>query len=432
MASPSYTQAAKGLVTEVDTKHRVGSLSSSCCELSYELATANVADLSVNRAGRMALIYNEKQEGTPGTHVFIVGVGTYPHFPGHTAETPEGQIDSAANGALEIAGWFMKRFENPDAPLQTVRLLLSGEDQAAQAAERYKIGIEPATFLNVKAEYVAWMNDLASTEDNVAVFYFAGHGFGTEEMQCLLLEDYNQDPDSPTDGALNYNNLVQSVRVNRKLNHGWFFVDACRQANLEDVARNEWGRKLNTKMTPLGGPTSCLQLFSAAPGEEALGEEGKVTFFAAALAEALEKNGYARGAHGGWVVQIGTLQTAVAINLKRTCSDAGVPEDEIPRVTANIPDPFPVLHHRPLDNPPEFLVKVTCVPERDNLRYTLTCTSMSTEEVTSRPPDEEPWFANLQPGAYRFEACDGKGVASMQRTEHIYLSYLEIQLKGAV
>lgn len=379
----------------------------------------------------MALIYNRKQEGVRGTHVFIVGVGEYPSFPSHTPARPVGQIDSAANGALEIVKWVTAKLLNNDAPLQTVRLLLSGQQQAAAAAQLYGQPIQPATYQNVSAEYAEWMADLTSEEGNIAVFYFAGHGFGNEEMQCLLLEDYNRNKFNALDGSFNYNNLVHSVRVAKKVSHAWFFVDACREATIVDLARGDWGRELNGNVTRLAGGISCAQVFSAAAGEGALGEEGQTSFFSRALIEALDNNGYTTGHNGDWVVQIHSLQHAVVVNMKRICLAAGIPEAEIPRVTQSNPDPFPVLHQRSADDFPKFLVKVTCVPASDNNRYVLACTCVSSDVVTSRQPDDNPWYFNLPPGQYRFEALDGDQTA-MQRTEHIYMYYREIELKGEV
>lgn len=377
----------------------------------------------------MSVIYNKQKPGVAGTHVFIVGVASYPNFPGYTAENLLGQIDSALSGALAIADWFIDDFDNPITPLHTVRVVLAGEIPA-EYRDRYGKAQQGATFEQVKQEYVAWMNDLRSVEGNVAVFYFAGHGFGTDERQCLLLEDFNKDSLNATDGAVNYNNLVHSVRCTKNLSHAWFFVDACRQVSLEDVARDEWGRKVNSKLLPLAGPTSCNQLFAAAPGEAALGVAGASSFFSEALIEALEKNGYSRGRDADWVVQIGSLQTAVAMNMQRLCQIAKVADDEIPRVSSVVVDSLVELHYRDANSPPAFLVKVTCNPETHNIRYTFTCTSEASEPMGSRAPHAQPWYTNLQPGKYTFEAADSNGTSVIQRSEHIYLSYLEIRLKG--
>lgn len=94
----------------------------------------------------MSLVWQSEEKKTPGTHVMIVGVGSYPYFPGHTVENPVGQVEMTARSAFALAQWFVKSHSNETTPLRSVRLLLSGDETRAKAQEYFGCPIQTATF----------------------------------------------------------------------------------------------------------------------------------------------------------------------------------------------------------------------------------------------------------------------------------------------
>lgn len=51
----------------------------------------------------MSLVWQSNVKHTPGTHVLIVGVGSYPHFLGYTGQKKVGQVEMSARSAFRLA-----------------------------------------------------------------------------------------------------------------------------------------------------------------------------------------------------------------------------------------------------------------------------------------------------------------------------------------
>ena len=79
------------------------------------------------------------------THAFVVGVSHYPFLDGPEA-TPLGEqlgmanLSSAARSASEVAAWLLGEYRCPEAPLASVRLLLSPVDGESLHAGRRRAG----------------------------------------------------------------------------------------------------------------------------------------------------------------------------------------------------------------------------------------------------------------------------------------------------
>lgn len=379
----------------------------------------------------MSLVWQSREKDTPGTHVLIIGVGSYPHFPGHTVENPVGQVEMSARSAFRVASWFARAHRHSDTPLQSVRLLLSGHETRSAAEEYFKCKIDPATVANVESAFWDWQNDLNAAEGNVAVFYFAGHGIGNAAGQSLFLEDYHLKPHAPLAGAINYNNLRQSVTQSTSIASAWFFIDACRQADLERIARATWGVELDQTVSLLAGPVRSFQLYAAGDGQEALGILDETTFFGSALIDALDNNGYFFTGNE-WAIKPSTLHDAVNANLKWACEKAQIPESRIPNVEARTPANDLELHRRGELNPPAFLVKMTCKPEELNSKYTLSYGLKGDAKRTDRPPEAAAWYCHLPPGFYRFSAQSAAGGDAWEREQYVQQYLVNVILKGAV
>lgn len=379
----------------------------------------------------MSLVFDKREKNKPGTHVFVIGVGSYPYFPGSSVEKPVGQVEMSARSAFGIARWFIQHHNYPDAPLQSVRLLLSGNQTRTEAAEYFHCKIESAMVEDVDRAFWDWQDDLNAVDNSIAVFYFAGHGIGNAAGQSLLMEDYHQNHRAPLDGAVNYVNLLQSVNQSTSIAGAWFFVDACRQADLEQVARDRWGKELDGNVPLLAGPVLSFQLYAAGDGEEALGQVNGMTFFASALIDALDKNGYAYTGDG-WAILPSRLQDAVDANLKLACEIASIPESKVPYVEGRNPDSNLELHQRGEDNPPKFLVKITCRPEVQNTQFTLSYGLTGAADRVERPPEAVAWYIHLAPGLYSFEAKNEERGETRKKDQNVEQHLVRVFLKGAV
>lgn len=379
----------------------------------------------------MSLVWQSEEKKTPGTHVMIVGVGSYPYFPGHTVENPVGQVEMTARSAFALAQWFVKSHSNETTPLRSVRLLLSGDETRAKAQEYFGCPIQTATFANLEAAFWEWQNALKADDGSVAVFYFAGHGIGNAFAQGLFLEDYNQNVNRPLSGAVNYNNLRQSITQHATIDSAWFFIDACRVADLDQVARTIWGMDLDQNVSLLAGPVRTFQLYAAGDGQEALGVLEKTTFFGDALIDALDKNGYYYTGNE-WAIQPSTLHSAVDVNLKWACEKALIPESRIPQVEVRTPAGNLELHHRGEANPPSFLVKMTCRPVEHNAQYEFSYGIKGDANRTSRDAEDAPWYCHLAPGNYSFAAQSVVGGELRQKEQYVQQHLVNVILKGTV
>nr|GEU29183.1 hypothetical protein [Tanacetum cinerariifolium] len=372
---------------------------------------------------------SSEEKRIPGTHVLIVGVGSYPHFPGHTVENPVGQVEMTARSAFALARWFTNSHTNEATPLRSVRLLLSGDETRTKAERYFRCGIQTATFANFEAEFWEWQNALKADDGSVAVFYFAGHGIGNAIAQSLFLEDYNQNINRPLAGAVNYTNLRQSVTQNESIDSAWFFIDACRLADLEQIARGAWGMELDQNVTMLAGPVRSFQLYAAGDGQESLGVLDKTTFFGDALIDALEKNGY-YNTGTEWAILPSTLHLAVDVNLKLACEKAQIPQSRIPNVEVRTPAGDLELHHRSELNPPEFLVKMTCKPADHNAQYAFSYGIKGDANRTSRDAEDAPWYCHLAPGNYSFVAQSVVGGELREKEQYVQQHLVNVILKG--
>jgi hypothetical protein len=100
------------------------------------------------------------------------------------------QLSSPPLSAVALASWFLGRqnptpgatgFHNPNAPLATVEMLFS-PSQPYTRPDSAEVLVEAATRANIAQGFERWLERAAAHDENVAVFYFCGHGV----MQRLL------------------------------------------------------------------------------------------------------------------------------------------------------------------------------------------------------------------------------------------------------
>ena len=336
----------------------------------------------------------------PGTHVFIVGVGTYPHLKdGKGNPTPQpmgmGQLTSPPLSALKMLEWVDTNLNNPLAPLKSIEVLVS---QPTPANHTDKTGltaqIDDATFANFEQSAKAWFDRAASDPKNVAIFYFCGHGLGDGLNTQLLLSDYGS-TNRPLRHAVNFSAFrlaMGACKATKQL----FLLDACRVVDptmlLDPYNMGDSGLPPGnvTKMpTGIANPV----IYSAKIGEQAFGPQGGTSYFTEALLHGLSRCGVYLSKGSKWAVSPNQLQLAIAGLMDDFTGKPHCPADGLVGTGFEI-------HFLAL--PPEVVVLVTLNPPTSNAEAKIKVNCSGVEHV--RLNQDHPWRTFLPFGPCAIDA----------------------------
>jgi hypothetical protein len=271
----------------------------------------------------MSLVHDAKLPDTQAqTHALVIGVGDYPHLPGGSqyGTAPAKQtyglqsLDSPGWSAVELAMWLKGNLKNKSAPLGTIDLLVSAPPNAPAKLQ----GFDVPTMAAITKAFDAWDARCTRHANNVAIFYFCGHGFQREVMM-LLPADFG----NPAVGNV-WNNIIDFSTthvgmIDCQAGTQLYLVDACRETPvllLRDIHGHATALKTTTT---LQHPRRNAPVFqSATTGTKAHGEPGKVSYFGNAIIDCLRSTG-ARGMDGPrWVVSTNSLGVALQEYMRRT------------------------------------------------------------------------------------------------------------------
>lgn len=238
-------------------------------------------------------------------HALVIGVGDYPHLlggSGPTAKDPLNltQVTTPRFTAERVVRWLQDEYKHPQVPLGSVEWLVSGlpGDQA-----------DPATMHNVVKAANRWKRRCDSHPDNVAFFYFCGHGLA-KDYQFLLPQDFGDpDYDNAWEQCINFDLLRTGMR-SCKADTQLFFVDACRETPfgmLNDLAVT--GRAIfSAEVSDLASTVATY--YATVEGKQAFGPPDGPTYFCDALLSCLGGPG-AVNESGQWVVNTFSLASAM-------------------------------------------------------------------------------------------------------------------------
>jgi hypothetical protein len=151
------------------------------------------------------------------------------------------------------------------------------------------------TFLPPKADLAAvkkaatkWCERLQENRENMAIFYFCGHGIVHGGESALLLQDFGK-PDHEYEGAIDVNSLLGTMKNSRAVEQ-MFLFDCCRTA-ADDIYQNETrigSRIANVQALGRGhnDPARQFVLYPTLDGEEAFGIRQDLTVFTSSLIDA--------------------------------------------------------------------------------------------------------------------------------------------------
>ena len=264
----------------------------------------------------MTAIHEAGQRGA-ATHALVIGVGGYKHLAGGEEPGEQnlglGQLTSPALSARAIADWLLHEFDNQDAPLGTVELLISPPykpkrgrraPRGVQRARRAARGVERATMANVSAAFRRWFDRCRARKKNVALFFFCGHGVRKTNL-FLLLEDFGEDPNQLFRNAIDFEGVHRGLASRCRARVQCLFADACRQVAPEVLELiDPRGESFLDGRHDVFFPEDAPLFYSTMPTQSAYGLSDEPTLYTQALLWAL-RGGAGRKLGDSWVVTTG-------------------------------------------------------------------------------------------------------------------------------
>jgi hypothetical protein len=366
----------------------------------------------------MTLIFDARRAPTgPQTHALVIGVSDYPHLLGGTKWETEParrgfgmeQVPSTVASATAFADWVLTRHRNPFAPLGTLRLLLSPGAYAPtrQAADKLRIGSDNAVpvaepvLSEIKAATEDWFQIVNTHPDNIALFFFAGHGLEADD-RYLLPADYGSDPDSPYDKLINITATHNNMRA-CKAQTQCFFIDACRDRPAEfrlDVldAKGTIGHALvsfqGNDVTKRDAPI----YHAAIRGNLARGPAGQVSYFTYALLECLNGSGAYQMIGNDLPIDQDSLGKALRELTNRLSPYVSLGCDVAGEMNLQTSAD---LH---LASPPiKVLATLRCHPGAAHAIAGLACIDAAGERHSRSTPGRDPWRFTMQGGLCHIE-----------------------------
>lgn len=308
--------------------------------------------------------------GNPQTHILIIGVAKYNHLQGGEGPLtpklpPLGQLTSPPYSARALADWFTRQVNpNPDASLGSVELLISDPlDQNYTLPNNKTCKINSATMRNIEQSFSDWYQRCDTNPQNIAIFYFCGHGLETENL-ILLPEDFGSNALNPWATGINFNKTYRGMSECAASTQ-YFIVDACRQWTTGMLKDLDSSGTPTLKTFTIGAQKlrTAPKLFATASGLPAFGDNHDVSRLTRALLKCLE-GGAATKKGGRWRISTSTLGDAVQMIIAEE-------NEKLPHNDRQFVDPGggeqamgpQILHTFPADFIPDVSVYFTCLPD---------------------------------------------------------------------
>jgi hypothetical protein len=269
------------------------------------------------------------------------------------------------------------------------------------------VTFKPATIAGIQRSFDAWKKRCARNIDNVAVFYFCGHGLQSDE-QILLASDFGR-----------YSNHFKGAFAFDTTRLGFyqchpktqcFFIDACREVTA-GVVEDLGGASAEPLIKPQAyKPWRCdhdLTLQSSAPFKGAFAPLDKVSYFTTALIAALEGGAASPDEYGDWVISTNGIASCID-ELMQAAAGRGLPMDKKS-------GPTTVLYR--LDNPPDVQLILECDPRFAHTKATLSYQPTPPPRrmrVERTPPASTIWSKTVKAGYYKIGAAFADGTFSVE------------------
>lgn len=347
----------------------------------------------------------------PALHALVVGVSDYPHLPGGSDPRGHGygmrQLTATASTAAAVLAHLDAIADRLALPIGSRRVLLSPSPAELERDPSLGAGV-PATRENLREAALAWREECASDPENIALFYFAGHGVQrTRKDWALLLHDFNDQPGNPLYNAVDVNDLFSGMAPTvddhpRMARTQLWFVDACRGFP-KDFDRFETLQASTVFGTGLSDADNrCAPVYCGAlPGKSAYAIVGEQTIFGRALIECLGDTGSEQPLGSSqWVVSVGSLLRAMQAVVKDINQQEG--SDQEVWDGGQTPRPDTVLVR--LGCVPKVPVRLELVPAAGNVVLRFERRSDGSPVTVPIPLHPNPFADRWPAGVYTVEA----------------------------
>lgn len=384
----------------------------------------------------MTVLHDDRSH-EPGTHVLLLGVGNYPFLKNGTSGKPfhmpmgMGQLSSPPVSVRKMASWFMDGatgFHNPERPLRSMQVLCSSAVpvQLTTGAGRLKT-IDPARMSKVERAVNEWMARASRNPDNIAIFYFCGHGVAFGEAEnSLLLEGFGGKQTNPMSDAIAFDEMRLGLLRHCEANHQIHLIDACRTPPTKQFTEL-YGNRVTGNPIAVAGLSLGLRgkiapiFFAAGLASTAYGDPDKPSLFTEGLLQSMRGTA-SRNKADQWSIQV----NALAEGINQCVASRGEEEQEQYCHPREAGQSFPI---HTLRAEPEVMVKVFTRDLRQLPQTILAHEATKTKTRQERLPHPDPWWVSLSSGEYNFEAlaaADKKLLA--QKVHHVLPPGLEIVL----
>jgi hypothetical protein len=263
------------------------------------------------------LVFDGNLGASAAVHVLCIGVGDYFFMPKPKETMPAAlkgkyhkevpimnRLTSPQPSARAVADWFIANQDRLEVPLGTVQLLI-GNDPTGKIAGG-------ATLAEVKAAARAWSDLCNQNADNVAIFYFCGHGVSDPNTSesLLLLQDFGDIEEEFWRNSVNFEQFKRSMGSNEAMTQV-YLVDACRNVpkSYMDIPRQGLSTLLTARPLLISGKNVPV-IRAATLNQTAEGTVNAQTRFCEVLLDCLSH--YAATEVGNrWQVTVDSLGTAV-------------------------------------------------------------------------------------------------------------------------
>lgn len=349
----------------------------------------------------MTLILNKNLKA-PSIHAFIIGIGAYPHLA--EGVDPKAQILNGVNNLkqltsppLSAVNFYnvlndLNNSKNLSLPLGSVEFFASEIPGSNSIPEALKSD-EPNRS-NISLAFDEWVNRCKSNIDNMAIFYFCGHGLEDGD-HYLLTSDFGQRPNAPFDGSFNVDLTIMAfnqLKVNKQL----FLVDACRSILPGMLKAPQSGLALLSPDKIMKNSSFIATFKGAAANENGFSVPNQVSFFTKAIINGLNgavsklKNSY-------WEVS----STDLYLNLEKLMNLEKVGEGDMLRSSKSCDESFVLTRW---NAPTERTVILNCSPDEALPVATLHCEEIDGVNKHKRNPSTDRWNFKTPAGFYRINA----------------------------
>jgi hypothetical protein len=305
-----------------------------------------------------------------------------------------GQLTSPPVTAIKLCQKFLE-FQQKNmwaVPLGSVRMLISAPEGVAIPAG---ISSGTPTMDNIITHFRAWFESCNRHEDNIAIFYYCGHGLDKGD-HFLLASDFNDYPADPWNKMFSFDQTRAGFHA-CKANTQLFFADSCRilTEGMKDLQLNIPG--LRTPSYKSGECLYDMTVKSAAKNRKAYGRKMEASHFAGALINGMSGQCASRNEDQEWVIETNVLGPNIKEIMRSDPATSNIPV----QCPCMLGDSKAILK---LFFVPEIPLTVSCRPDAALAQAAFDCSNSSGSVAGRLAPEAKPWRVTLKPGGYTIAA----------------------------